>query len=62
MVVKLLLIVLVSAGVFWFVGRAWPKIRTAFKGRVLPLLVSPVAFALVKRLAWILLRLFLFRR
>ena len=62
MVAKLLLIAAVSAGVFWLVGRYWPGIRASLRGRVLPLLASPVAFMLLRRLFWLLLRLLLFRR
>ena len=62
MVVKLLLIALASAAVFWLVARGWPGLKTFFRGRVLPLLASPLILVLLKRLAWLLLRIFLFRR
>ena len=62
MVVKLLLIVAASAGAAWLAARAWPRVRTAFRGRLLPLLLSPIAFQLLRRIVWTLVRLLLFRR
>ena len=62
MVVKLLLVALASAAVFWFLGRGWPRVKTVLRGRVLPLLLSPLALPILKRVGWLLLRLFLFRR
>lgn len=60
--VKILLIVLASAVVFWVVAQTWPKVKAGFRGRILPLLVSPLAFVLLKRALWLLVRMFLFRR
>ena len=61
MILKLLVIVLVSVIVFWFVGKGWPRLKTTFRQRLLPLILSPVAFPILKRVFWVLLRL-LFRR
>ena len=61
MVLKIGLIIVVSAIVFWGIGRFLPKIFKALKGRIKPLLL-PLAFPVARRVLWLLLRLLLFRR
>ena len=63
--VQFILIALASGVVFWAVGRAWPRIRQRagpLAGRILPWLVSPIAFSLLKRAIWLAVRFLLFRR
>lgn len=61
MILKLLLIAVVAAIVFWGVGKFLPRMGSLIKTRVLPILLSPVALPLLKRVFMLLLRL-LFRR
>lgn len=61
MIMKLLLIAFVAAIVFWGVGRFLPKVRTFFKTRLLPLILSPIALPILKRAFWLLLRLIMRR-
>jgi hypothetical protein len=62
MILKLLLIAGVSAVVFWGAGRILPRTGTFLKTRILPLILSPLALPVLKRVFWFLLRLLLFRR
>jgi len=61
MITKLLLIAVVAFLVFWVAGRIMPRLSAQFRGRILPLLLSPAVLPLIKRLGMILLRI-LFRR
>lgn len=61
MLIKLGLIVLIAALVFWWLSRAWPQISQGVRRRVLPLLFSPFALPVLRRVVMLLLRL-LFRR
>ena len=68
MILTLLLIAIVSALVFWGVGRILPKLGESLaklgrllKTRILPILLSPLALVVLKRLVWLLIRLILRR-
>lgn len=61
MLVKIGMILLVAVVVFFIFGRGWPKFKTLIKTRVLPLVLSPIALPILKRVFWVLLRI-LFRR
>ena len=61
MILKLLLIIVVAIVVFWGVGRLLPRAGAFLKTRLLPVLMSPLALPVLKRVFWLLLRL-LFRR
>lgn len=61
MILKLLLIIVVAIVVFWVVGRLLPRAGAFLKTRLLPVLMSPLALPVLKRVFWLLLRL-LFRR
>ena len=61
MLLKLLLIAVVAAIIFWGVGRIVPKMGGLFKTRILPIILSPIALPVLKRVFWLLLRLILRR-
>lgn len=61
MIAKLLLIAVVAFLVFWVAGRVLPPLASKFRGRILPILLSPVMLPVIKRVGMILLRI-LFRR
>lgn len=61
MILKLLLIAVVAAVVFWGVGRILPRLGHVLKTRILPIILSPVALPFLKRAFFLLLRL-IFRR
>lgn len=62
MILRLLIIVLIACFVFWFIKRALPALKNGGARRVLPMVMNPVAFNIIKRVVTILLRLFIFRR
>jgi uncharacterized membrane-anchored protein len=60
MLIRLLIIVIIAAVVFYLMRRYFPQVKGQGQ-RVLPLLLSPAIFPLLKRAAMLLIRLFLRR-
>jgi hypothetical protein len=61
MIVKLAVILLAAFLVFWLIRRALPALRSVDFRRLLPVLMSPLAFGIIRRVLAILLRLILRR-
>lgn len=61
MIIKLLIIILAAGMVFWLIKRALPALRAGKHRKFIPLLLSPMAFSILRRVVPILLR-FIFRR
>ena len=60
MLIRLLIIVIIAAVVFYLIRRYLPKVQGQSQ-RVLPLLLSPAIFPVLKRAAMLLIRLLLRR-
>ena len=61
MILRLLIIVLIACFVFWLIKRALPALRAGGARRILPFVMNPVAFGMLRRVAILVLRL-IFRR
>ena len=61
MIIRILIVVLVAALVFWLVKKTLPILTRRTNGRILPWLVSPMVFPILRRAIILAFRV-LFRR
>lgn len=61
MIIRILIIVLAAAFVFWLVKRALPVLMRKTNGRLLPWLASPIIFPILRKAIILAFRV-LFRR
>jgi len=62
MILRLIIIILIACFVFWLIKRALPALRNGKARRVLPIIMNPYAFNIIRRVVTFLIRLIIFRR
>jgi len=62
MILRLIIILLIACFVFWLIRKALPALRSGKARRLIPMIMNPVAFNIIRRIVTTLIRLFIFRR